>query len=71
MSRLPVVSVGDSAGVILPPAVLESLVLKIGDVFEATLEEHQLILRPARRQLIEGITRDVFERRRDAFQRLA
>jgi antitoxin component of MazEF toxin-antitoxin module len=75
VAQLPVISVGDSAAVILPLAVLESLGLKIGDVMDVTLEEHRLILRPAndsaRRQVIEEITREMFERRRDAFQRLA
>ena len=75
MSPVFVVPVGDSAGVILPPAVLESLGLKIGDALDATLEGSQSILRPARdsarRQLVEEITREVFERRGEAFQRLA
>ena len=75
MPQLTIVPHGDSAAVILPTSVLESIGVRIGDVLEATLGERQLILRPvedaARRQLIEEITRDVFERRRDAYQRLA
>ena len=75
MFQLPVVAVGESAAVILPLAVLESLGLKAGDILGATLEEHRLVLRPAydsaRREVVEEITREVFERRRDAFQRLA
>ena len=75
MSPVFVVPVGDSVGVILPPAVLESLGLKIGDALDATLEGSQLILRPARDsarlKLVEEITREVFDRRGEAFQRLA
>lgn len=75
MPQLPIVPVGDSAAVVLPPAVLDALGLKIGDVMDVTVGDRELILRPAddadRRRLIEEITRDVFEQRRDAYQRLA
>jgi antitoxin component of MazEF toxin-antitoxin module len=75
MPELTIVPHGDDAAVVFPAAVLESLGLRIGDVLEATLGDRQLILRPvadaARRQLLQEITQDVFERRRDAYQRLA
>jgi len=45
------------------------------DEVNVTVGERQLILRPAgdsaRQQQIEAITRDVFERRKDAYERLA
>ncbi len=75
MPRLPIVPHGDSAAVILTAAVLESAGLHVGDVLDVTLGNGQLILRPAedalRRDLLEKITQEVFERRRDAYQRLA
>ena len=75
MPQLTIVPHGDSAAVVLPAAVLESIGLRIGDVMEVTLGDRQLILRPvedaARRQLIAEITQEVFERRRDAYQQLA
>jgi antitoxin component of MazEF toxin-antitoxin module len=75
MPQLTIVPHEDSAAVVLPPSVLESIGVGIGDVLEATLGDRQLILRPvddvARRQLIQEITRDVFEQRREAYQRLA
>jgi antitoxin component of MazEF toxin-antitoxin module len=75
MPQLTIVPHGDSAAVVLPASVLESLGLRIGDVLEATPGDRQLILRPvedaARRQLLQEITDDVFERRRDAYRRLA
>lgn len=75
MPRLNIVSHGDSAAVVLPASVLESIGVRIGDVLEVTLDDGRLILQPvddaARRQLLQEITRDVFERRRDAYQRLA
>jgi antitoxin component of MazEF toxin-antitoxin module len=75
MTQLTIVPYGDSAAVILPATVLESIGLRIGDVVEATLSDRQLILRPvedaARRQRLQEITQEVFERRRDAYRRLA
>jgi antitoxin component of MazEF toxin-antitoxin module len=75
MPQLTIIPHGNSAAVVLPAAFLESIGLRVGDVLEATLDERQLILRPvedaARQQLVQEITRDLFERRRDAYQRLA
>ncbi len=75
MPQLTIVPHGDAAAVVLSPALLEQLGLRIGDVMDVTLGDRQLILRPAtdiaRRELVEEITREVFERRRDAYQRLA
>ena len=75
MPQLTIVAHGDSAAVVLPASVLESIGVCVGDVLEATLGDRQLILRPvedaARRQLLREITTDLFERRRDAYQRLA
>jgi antitoxin component of MazEF toxin-antitoxin module len=75
MPQLSIVAVGDSAALLLPAEILESLKLQVGDKLDATLGEQQLILRPvedaARRQLMQTIVQEVFERRRDAYQRLA
>jgi antitoxin component of MazEF toxin-antitoxin module len=75
MSQLTVVPHGDSVAVFLPASVLESVGWRVGDVLEVTVSDRQLILRPAedtaRRELLREITRDVLERRRDAYKRLA
>ena len=75
MPQLTLVPHGDSAAVVLPAAVLETLGLRVGDVVDITLADRQLILQPAedaeRRRRVEDITKEVFEQRRDAFQRLA
>ncbi len=75
MPQLTIVPHGNSAAVVLPAEVLESIGLRIGDVLEATLSERQLILRPVedatRQQLLQEIVREVFEQRQDAYQRLA
>jgi len=75
MPQLTIVPHGDSAAVVLSKEVLEAIGMRIGDVLEATLSERQLILRrvedAVRHKVVEEITRDVLERRRDAYQRLA
>ena len=75
MAQLPIVSHGESAAVVLPTTVLDAIGLHVGDVVEVTLADGQLILRPiddaGRRRRIEEITQEVFEQRRDAYQRLA
>jgi antitoxin component of MazEF toxin-antitoxin module len=75
MTQLTIIHHGEAAAVVLPAAVLDSIGLRIGDVLEATLGERQLILRlvedAARREAFEAVTKDVFEQRRDAYERLA
>ncbi len=75
MSQQPIIAVGESAAVVLSPTVLEAIGLRVGDVVEVTWADGQLILRPVddarRRQQVEEITQEVFDRRRDAYQRLA
>ena len=75
MPQLTIVLHGDSAAVILPAAVLESVGLHVGDVVDVTVGDRQLILRAAedasRSELLKTITQEVFERRADAYQRLA
>jgi antitoxin component of MazEF toxin-antitoxin module len=75
MQKLIIVPHGDSAAVVLPTSVLESIGARVGDVLEAMPGGGQLILRPvgdpSRQESIEEITHDVFNQRRDAYQRLA
>lgn len=75
MPQLTIIPHGDSAAVILSAAVLESVGLRIGDTIDVTLGDRQLILRSAedafRHEQLETITREVLERRSDAYQRLA
>ena len=75
MPQFTIVSHGDWAAVVLPAAFLETLGLRDGDVVEATLVDQQIILRPEeqalRQRQVREITREVFEQRLDAYQRLA
>jgi putative addiction module component (TIGR02574 family) len=52
MPQLPIVSVGDSAGVVLSAEMLEALGLRIGDAVDVTLSDRQLSL-----QSVEDATR--------------
>jgi len=75
MPQLTVVSHGDGAAVIFPKAVLESIGLQIGDAIDVTIEDRTLILQSVadaeRRRLMADLTKDVLDRRSDAYQRLA
>ena len=75
MSQVTIVPLGDAAAVVLPEAVIESIGLRIGDKMDLTVADQQLILRPvedeSRRRRVAEITQDVFEKRRDAYRRLA
>jgi antitoxin component of MazEF toxin-antitoxin module len=75
MSDMPLVSVVESKGVVLPVDVLEAIGLRVGDRVNVSLGDRALILRPAAvtdsKRDIEQITRDVFDRRKDAYERLA
>ena len=75
MPQLTIVSHGGAAAVVLPNAVLESMGLHIGDAFDASVGDGQLILRPIndveRHRLMADLTEEVLDRRSDAYQRLA
>jgi antitoxin component of MazEF toxin-antitoxin module len=75
MSHMPILSTVGSEGVLVPVRALESIGLQIGDRVDVTLGDGQLVLRPAadatRQQRIDEITREVFDRRKSAYERLA
>ena len=65
----------DSAAVVLPASILEITGLQIGDVLKATISDQQIVIQKieetARQRLLQQITVDVLEKRRDAYRRLA
>jgi len=75
MSEATIVPLGDGAAVALPEAVIESVGLRIGDKVELSVGNRQLILSPVedptRESRFAEIARDVFERREEAYRRLA
>jgi antitoxin component of MazEF toxin-antitoxin module len=48
MSQFLIVSVGNAAGIVLPPEVLESLGWCVGDLVDVSASDGRLILQPAR-----------------------
>ncbi len=75
MPQLTIVSHGDGAAVLLSKKMLEALGMHIGDTVEAMLNDRILIVCPTdeaeRRQRMGDITKEVLDRRADAYQRLA
>jgi AbrB family looped-hinge helix DNA binding protein len=75
MPQFTIVSQTDTDSVVLPASLLESMGLHAGDRVEVTLIDGQLILRPAddpaRGELLQKITGEVLEQRREAYRRLA
>ena len=75
MPQITIVSHGDGAAVVLPNAILESIVMQVGDMLDVTVSDQLLILRPVddaeRKRLMADLTQEVLDRRNDAYQRLA
>ena len=75
MSEVTIVPFGDGAAVVLPAAVMESIGVRIGDQVDLSVGDRQWILSPVEDQSRESrfaqIARDVFERREEAYRRLA
>jgi antitoxin component of MazEF toxin-antitoxin module len=75
MSEITIVPLGQDAAIVLPEAVIESAGLRIGDKVDLTVSDRQLILGPledpSRESRFAEITQDVFDRRADAYRRLA
>lgn len=75
MAQESIVAFGTGAAIPLSPQILESLGVQIGDPIEMIVTDGQVVLRPVagqvRRELLERITREVFEERGAAYQRLA
>ena len=75
MAELTIVPLGDAAAVALPDAIIQSIGLRIGDKVDVSVINQQLILRPvdddSRRRRLAEITQEVFQKRGDAYRRLA
>ena len=75
MPAIPIVAVNGSAAIVLPPDVLHAMGLGIGDALEIAVTDDRMILRrvddPDRRDRVEKLIDEIFEERRDAYERLA
>ncbi|MGA9997764.1 MAG: AbrB/MazE/SpoVT family DNA-binding domain-containing protein [Pyrinomonadaceae bacterium] len=75
MSRKRISASEDSAALTLPQEILDMIGVNDGDEVDVSVVDRTLILRPLdeaeRAQKIEATTREVFERRRSAYEELA
>lgn len=75
MSRERITTSGDNATVRLSAEILASLGLAVGDEVEILLVERTVVVRPLneveRSERIEAATKNVIERRQDAYEELA
>jgi antitoxin component of MazEF toxin-antitoxin module len=75
MSRERITAVGESAALLLPKEVLDTLGIAIGDEVELSLIDRTLLLQPLdeanRAQQLAAITQAVFARRQRAYTHLA
>jgi antitoxin component of MazEF toxin-antitoxin module len=74
MSRKRIAISQDSAAILLPQEVLEEMGVREGDEVDVSASDHTLTMRPLsteRARKIEEATQTVFERRGDAYKKLA
>jgi len=75
MARHRIVTLGQSAALLLPQELLAQINVRIGDEIEVSIIDHTLILRSLeeaqRQQHLETIIDQVLTRRKSAYQRLA
>jgi antitoxin component of MazEF toxin-antitoxin module len=75
MAQVTIISHGDSAAVVVPLQLLESVGLRVGDTVEASIVSDELVLRAstseARRQQVSQAIEEVLDARQDAYRRLA
>ena len=75
MSRRRIIASGEEAALLLSQETLDQMGVNIGDDVDVSIQDGALIVRPlneaARVQKIEEVTSDVFEPRKNAYQRLA
>ena len=75
MSRKRIAASQDSAAIMLPPEMLDEMGVHEGDEVEVSVSDHTLTLRPLagkeRAGKVEDATNAVFERRSEAYRKLA
>lgn len=74
MSRKRIATSQDSAAILLPQEVLDEMGVREGDEVDVSVFDHTLTMRPLsaeRARKIEDATNAVFERRSDAYKKLA
>jgi antitoxin component of MazEF toxin-antitoxin module len=73
MSRKRIAASQDSASILLPREVLDEMGVHEGDEVDVSVSNHTLTMRPLADQerKVEDATNAVFERRGDAYRKLA
>ena len=75
MSQQQIAQIGNAAALLLPPEILEQTGIHIGDTIEISVVDGMLIVSPLqefeRKQKIQDAIRNVFARRKSAYQQLA
>jgi len=75
MAQQQVTQIGNTAALFLPPDILEQTGIHVGDTIEMSVVDGMLIVSSLqeieREQRIRDAIRDVFARRKSAYQRLA
>ncbi len=75
MSQQQITQIGNAAALLLPPEILEQTGIHIGDTIEISVVDGMLIVSTLqefeRKQNIQDAIRNVFARRKSAYQRLA
>jgi antitoxin component of MazEF toxin-antitoxin module len=75
MSNEQVITLGEPAELVISQDVLRQIGVGAGDKIEIAIFDRQLVVRPLdaaeRSRKIAAATRDIFDRRRDAYLKLA
>ncbi len=75
MTNEQIITIGDPAGVLLSPELLQQIGVGQGDQVEVSIVDRTLIVRSLeeaeRARKIAAATRDIFDRRREAYLELA
>ena len=75
MTQQQITQIGNAAALLLPPEILEQIGIHIGDTIEISVVDGMLIVSTLqefeRKQKIQDAIRNVFARRKSAYQRLA
>jgi antitoxin component of MazEF toxin-antitoxin module len=75
MTQQQIIAIGSSLALPLPPEVLAALGIHAGDAVNVSVVGRQMVVEPAagadRQERFQAVIDDIFERRRNAYQKLA
>lgn len=75
MLRQQIISVGNSAALLLSDEMLGAMGIHVGDEVDVSVEDRKLIMKPLneveREQKVKSMTQVIIKRRKSAYERLA